>query len=183
MKIVSLDSALEPLFWEHVNHDIPYYYFFAFDWKYNRNETKILLALEGNRIDGMMLIYNQSVVQLGGSQEAAKALLDKLDLEKAEFQALEQHKPYILKKYKPTTATHEMMLMILHKSEEKLHLKHSMVKLGVSDAEEIVTIMNRADPEFWGTLTSQNIVEGMNRGSNWLGIKVKENLFQSAEHV
>ncbi len=171
MKIVSLEPIYESVFWEHVNQDVPYYYFFAFDWKYNRNETKILLALEGNRIDGMMLVYRQFVVQLRGSIEAAKALLERLDLEKVELQALEQHKPYILDRYKPTT-THEMMLMVLRKGQERLHLKHPIVKLDASDAEKIATIMKNADPEFWGETTSQNIIEGMNRGANWFGIKV-----------
>jgi predicted GNAT family acetyltransferase len=86
-------------------------------------------------------------------------------------QKYNRHKPYILEKYKPT-ATHEMMLMLLHRGREKLHLKHPIVKLHASDAEQIATIMKNADPEFWGTLTNQNIIEGMNRGVNWLGIKI-----------
>jgi predicted GNAT family acetyltransferase len=171
MKIVSLEPAYEPIFWQHVNQDIPNYYFFTFDWKYNRNETKILLALEKNRIDGMMVVYKQYIVQLRGSCKAAKALLERLNLEKVELQAPDQHKPYILEKYKPT-ATHEMMLMLLYKAKEKLHPKHPTVNLDTSDAEQIATIMKNADPEFWGTVTSQNIAEGMNRGVNWLGIKI-----------
>lgn len=174
MEIVSLEPALEPIFWEHINPDIPYYYFFAFDWKYNRDATKILLALEGNRIDGMMLVYRQSIVQLRGSCEAVRALLERLDLEKVELQALEQHKRYVLEKYKPALS-HEMMLMVLRKGEERLQIKHSMVKLDDSDAEQAATIMKYADPEFWGTVTSQRIVEGMNN-VNWLGVKVNEEL-------
>ena len=175
MRIVSLEPAFEPLFWEHVNQDIPYYYFFAFDWKYNREETRILLALRENQIEGMMVVYRQSIVQLRGSQEAVKNLLERLDLEKIELQALEQHKPYVLEKYK-SIATHEMMLMVLRKGEESLHTKHSVFKLDASDAEQIATVMKRADPEFWGTVTSQNIVEGVNRGVKWLGIKANREL-------
>jgi predicted GNAT family acetyltransferase len=175
MKIVYLEEAYEPAFWEHVTQDIPYYYFFAFDWKYNRNDTEILLALNGKQIDGMMLIYRREVVQLRGSCDAAKALLERLDLEKVELQALDQHKQYILRKYKPTT-THEMMLMLLYKEEEKLHVEHSSINLHTSDAEHIAAIMSNADPEFWGTLTSQNIIDAMNRGVNWMGIKVNEEL-------
>jgi len=175
MKIVSLEPVFEPIFWEHVNQDLPYYYFFAFDWKYNKNETKILLALEGDSIDGMMLVYRQNIVQLRGSQEAAKALLERLDLEKVEMQALEQHKPYILERYEPIVA-HEMMLMLLHRGEERLRIKHPIVRLDASEAEQIAIIMRKADPEFWGTTTSQNIIDGMNRGANWLGSKVDSEL-------
>jgi len=171
MEIVSLEPALEPIFWKHVNQDIPHHYFFAFDWKYNRDVTEILLALEGDRIDGMMLVYRQSIVQLRGSCEAAKALLGRLDLEKVELQALEQHKQYILEKYKPTVS-HGMMLMLLYRGEERLQVKHPIVELDESNAERIATIMKDAFPEVWGTMTSQKIVEGMNAGVNWLGIKV-----------
>lgn len=172
MKIAYLESALEPIFWKHVNQDIPYYYFFAFDWKYNRDQTRILLALEENQINGMMLVYRQYIVQLRGSKEAAKALLEWLDLEKVELQALQEHELYILEKYKPTTAAHKMMLMTIHKGKETPHLKHPAVKLDASDAEQTATIMKEADPEFWGTITSQNIIDGMKSGVNWLGIKV-----------
>jgi len=174
MKIVPLEQALEPIFWKHVNQDIPYYYFFAFDWKYNRKETKILLALEENRIDGMMLVFRKSIVQLRGSCEAAKALLERLDLQKVELQALEQHKQHILKKYK-STVSHEMILMVLHEGEERLQIKHPTVKLDASDAGRIATIMKQADPEFWETQTSQQIAERMN-SLNWLGIKINGEL-------
>lgn len=174
MEILSLEPALEPVFWEHVNQDIPHYYFFVFDWKCNRDVTKILLALEGSRIDGMMLVYRQNIVQLRGSCEAVKALLDKLDLEKVELQALEQHKLHILKKYKPTVS-HKMILMTLHKKEEKPLIRHTLIKLSVSDAEEIAALLRHADPEYWGTMTSQQIIDGMS-SVNWLGIRVNEEL-------
>ena len=174
MEIVSLELAVEPLFWENINQDLPHYYFFALDWKYDKDATTILLALEGTRIEGMMLIYRQQIVQLRGSSEAVKALLDKLVLEKVELQALEQHKPYILEMYKPTVS-YEMMLMTLHAGEERLQINHPVVKLDASEAEQIATIMKDADPEIWGTITSQHIVEGMNR-ANWLGIKINQDL-------
>lgn len=123
----------------------------------------------------MMLVYRQYVVQLRGSCEAVKALLERLNLETVEMQALEKHKPYILERYKPTT-THEMILMILHKEEETLNIKHPIVKLDATEAEQIATIMKNSDPEFWGTVTSQNIVESINRGAKWLGIKVNGEL-------
>jgi len=180
MEVVSLEPALEPIFWKQVNQDIPHYYFFAFDWKCNRDATKILLALDGDRIDGMMLIYRQSIVQLRGSLEAAKGLLQRLDLEKVELQASEEHKHVVLRKYKPTLKqSHEMMLMTLSKGEEKpqpKQPKHPVVKLHNSDAERIATIMKKADPEFWGTITGQNILEGMDKGVNWLGVRINGEL-------
>jgi len=175
MEIVPLEPSLEPLFWRTISQDIPHYYFFAFDWKCRRDQTKIFLALGDGKIDGMMLIYRGEIVNLRGSIEAAKALLEKLDLEKVEIQALEEHKHYILEKYEPT-ATHGMMVMLLRKGEEKLHIKHPVVELDVSDAEQIATIMKAADPEFWGEITAQDIIEGMNRGAKWFGVKTDRKL-------
>jgi len=122
----------------------------------------------------MMLVYRQSIVQLRGSCQAAKALLERLDLEKVELQAQKEHKEYILERYKPTVS-HEMMLMVLRKGEERVQIENPIVKLGASDAEKIATIMREADPEYWGTITNQQIVEGMS-GVNWLGIKVNGEL-------
>lgn len=174
-KIVPLMHSLEHIFWKHINKDIPHYYFFAFDWKYNKDKTKILLALDGNRIDGMMLVYNQSIVQLRGSHEAVKALLEKLDLEKIELQALDQHKQCILEKYKPTWS-HQMMLMALSKGEERFQKKHPVEPLEIFDGVRVAALMREADPEYWGDLTGQQIVDRMNQGVIWLGVKVNGEL-------
>lgn len=91
MKITFLEHSLEPIFWKYVNRNLPHFYFLAFDWKYNRDKTEIMLALEGKSIKGMMLIYRQYIVQLRGNKEAVKALLEKLNLEKVELQAPRQH--------------------------------------------------------------------------------------------
>ncbi|MEM3550019.1 MAG: hypothetical protein QXN87_01270 [Candidatus Bathyarchaeia archaeon] len=58
-------------------------------------------------------------MNLRGKPEAAKKLLEKLDLEKVEIQALEEHKPYILERYRPKSI-HELMIMILQRGEKNL---------------------------------------------------------------
>jgi len=177
MKIVPLDTHTEDLFWKHVNQDIPHYYFFAYDWKQNRDKTEILLALEHERIDGMMLVYDKRIAQLRGSYRAAQALLQRLDLEKVELQCEMEHRQLVLEQYRPTLKqSQEMMLMLLHKGEEKLHTEHPAVALNTSDSEKIAVLMRDADPAYWGDVTSQSIAEGMNTGANWLGVKVNGEL-------
>ena len=177
MKIVSLDASLESVFWQHVNEDIPHYYFYAFDWKHNREKTEILLALENKRIDGMILVYDKRIVQLRGSCRAAEALLRKLDLEKVELQSLKEHKQLILKKYKPTLRqSHEMMLMLLHKGEETPHAKHPVLALDTSSSEKIAAIMRDADPEYWGDVTCQGILDGFSKGAKWFGVRGNDKL-------
>jgi len=177
MKIVPLDTNLEALFWKQVNQDIPHYYFFAFDWKHNREKTKILLALENEEIDGMMLVYDGRIAQLRGSSRAAEALLQRLDLEKVELQSLQEHKQLVLEKYRPTLRQSQaMMLMLLRKGEETVHMEHPTVPLDASDSEKIVAIMKDADPEYWGDVTGQGIMEGIGKGANWLGVRVNDDL-------
>jgi predicted GNAT family acetyltransferase len=169
MEILPLSTLLESVFWEFVNQDIPHYFFFAFDWKYNRDKSKILLALKENRIEGMMLIYDERIVLLRGGCEAARILLERLELEEVELQAPKEHKQYVLEKYR-STVSHELMLMLLRNGEENLQTMHPIVRLNASDAEQIATIMGKADPEFWGDVKVDQIIEGMD-SVNSVGIK------------
>ncbi|UCD97224.1 MAG: GNAT family N-acetyltransferase [Candidatus Bathyarchaeota archaeon] len=172
MEIVPLNAHFESSFWRHVNQDILHYLFFAFDWKYRKSETAILLASEEGRIRGMMLIYDNRIVQLRGSPEAAKAFVEKLDLDRVELQAQKTHKKYILDKYRPIV-THELVLMRLQRGEEKPQIKHKVTQLNVSDADQIAEIMNRANPEFWGEITKEGIAERLSE-VNCFGIRVNE---------
>jgi len=170
MKIVPLDLALEPVFWRHVNQDRPHYFFFALDWSRSKEETDILLALTGRRIEGMMLVFRKKVVQLRGTREAARLLLKQLNLEEVELQAQVEHQQHILERYEPTWS-HELMLMVLHRGEERPCSAHPIIELSVTDAPQIAALMTEADPEFWGTATSDTIIDGMS-GTNWTGIEL-----------
>ena len=170
MKIIPLNQNLEPIFWKHVKRDIPHYFFFAYDWKYNKDNTEILLAFERDKIEGMMLIYRKSIVQLRGNRKAVEMLLEKLNLEKVELQAPEGYKQQILKKYRPIMSQ-KIILMTLERGCERLQIRHPVVKLSVYDAEKIAFLMRSADPDYWGTITGQQIAEGMKR-TNWFGLKV-----------
>jgi len=44
IEIKELNTELEPFFYKHISNDEPNYYFFILDWKYNRENTKILIA-------------------------------------------------------------------------------------------------------------------------------------------
>lgn len=176
MKLLPLDSDLEPLFWRHVFQDIPHYYFFILDMKRDRASTDIMLALsQENRIEGMLMIYRQGIVQLRGSVEAAKALLTKLDIKKVEIQGLELHRALILDKLTKTKRSFELILMTLRRGSEMLQTEHPVVKLSTDDAEGIATLMRHGDPEWWGEVTAKKIAKRMSERL-WLGIKVDEQL-------
>lgn len=170
MEIVALDPTLEKAFWDHVFQDIFEYYFFILDWKFERGETKILLALKDEKIDGMILIYGKRIVQLRGSVEAAEALIDQLDLEKVSITAPEEHKYTILRRYK-ALKIREIIRMTLQRGEERPRIKHSIVRLASSDAEEVTDLLRKTSPDWWGDITTDKITTGMKRGDWWIGIK------------
>ncbi|MEM4404384.1 MAG: GNAT family N-acetyltransferase [Nitrososphaerota archaeon] len=171
MEVAPLDQKLETIFWEYIGRDIPHHYFFAYDWRYEKGSTRIFLALKGGRVDGAMLIYGENIVQLRGSSEAAKALLERLELDKATFTCEEQHKPHVLEKYK-SEWIREIILMLLRRGEEKIHVSHPVVSLNEIDAERIAAILREVKPEHWGEITGRQVIEGMSRGTFWKGIRV-----------
>lgn len=174
MKVVTLDESLERAFWNHVNQEPLNYYFFVFDWKMNRDQTKILLVIEGEEIEGLMLIYRDDIVQLRGKRGAVKLLLDQLSLEKVELQAPLDCEDIALRKYTPKLRE-EMMLMRLRNGEERFQITTAPMKLGVEDAEEAAELLQRADPVWWSEFTAERLRQRMGE-TLWLGIKQNQKL-------
>jgi RimJ/RimL family protein N-acetyltransferase len=176
MKVLPLDSHIEQVFWKHVYQDIPHHYFFILDMQHDRASTKILLALnEQNRIEGMMMVYEDRTVQLRGSVEAARALLAELSVSQAEIQGLKEHRALILERFKKIKRTMELVLMTLRRGEEALHTKHAVERLSVADADGIAALMRHGDPDWWREVTAKKIVDRM-RGCLWLGIRANNQL-------
>jgi predicted GNAT family acetyltransferase len=169
LKIVSIENGLEQTFWNHVNQNILDYYFFILDLKEQREKTKITLATEGKKVKGLMLVYADYIVQLRGTRNAVKLLLDSVDLEKVELQAPLDCEDIVLGKYKPH-ARHELVLMSLRKGEENIQINRSPISLNVEDAEEVAEIMRKADPEWWGDITAERQKESLEK-TFWLGIR------------
>jgi hypothetical protein len=174
LRVVPVAEGYEKTFWNHVNRDPLDYYFFILDLTQRREETKILLAVEDDRVMGACLLYADVIVQLRGSRQAVKLLLDHVDPERVELQAPLDCEDIILTKYKPLFR-YELVLMRLTKGEENIQITTVPVRLGPDDAADVVEIMRKADPEWWGELT-----EEMQRKSLetrfWLGIRQDEKL-------
>lgn len=170
MRVVALDPTLEEAFWHCVLDNKFDYHLFIQDLKLEKEKTEIVLALKNEKIDGMMLIYRRRTVQLRGSLEAGEALIDRLDLEKANIMAPREHEHTILRKYKPLKKR-EVTRMTLQRGEERLFVKHATERLKPSDAKEIVDLLREASPDWWGEYTTEKITNGMEGGYRWIGIK------------
>lgn len=168
LEVVKLGPSLEETFEGHARKDIPNYFFFLLDWRFNRDRTEIWLALRQNKIHGMMLVFDRRIIQLRGSEPAAEALLSKVELEKAEFNVEPQHRQAVLGKF-PLARIYELILMALRRGEEHLYPSEHVVRLTPGDAGVIADLMSSADPEIWGTMKPERIAASMDR-TLWLGI-------------
>jgi len=164
-----LDKSLEKAFWNHVNRDPLNYYFFISDMKLRPDQTKIWLAMEDQKIEGLLLVYRDYIVQLRGSREAVRLLLNQVTLEKVDLQAPLGYDDIVLDRYRPKVKE-EIVLMHLSKGEEKTQISTAPERLSVEDAEEISQIMKNEDPVWWGDLTAERLKSALSDAC-WLGIR------------
>jgi len=170
LQIIALYDRWEKSFWDYVNEDLLNHYFFILDWKLHRDQTKILMAMEDEMIKGLMLIYRDYVVQLRGNRDAVKMLLGLLSLEKVELQAPLDCKDLVLAKYDSPKVKEEMILMSLTKGDENIQTTTSPARLSSNDAEDVLELMRKADPLWWGEMQLDNLRRAL-QGAFWLGIK------------
>jgi len=117
----------------------------------------------------MMLVYDRRIVQLRGSEPAAEILLNKVDLENAEFNVESQHRQAILGKFHQVKE-YELILMALRRGEEHLYPSEDVVRLTPDDAGRIADLMSSIDPEIWGRIIkNERITASMDR-TLWFGI-------------
>jgi len=169
MNVVDIRDGFEETFWNHVNQDPFHYYFFVLDWKQRPDQTEIFLAMEGKKIEGLMLVYADHVVQLRGNRDAVERLLDFVSPARVELQAPLDCEDIVARTYSPQVR-YDLVLMTLKKGEENIRIEHDSVRLGPGDAAEVAEIMRKADPAWWGDVTAEERRESLEK-TYWLGIK------------
>jgi ribosomal protein S18 acetylase RimI-like enzyme len=170
LNVVELDESSEPMFWKHVLEDPLNYYFFIMDWKHERQDTKIFMALEGESIRGMMVVYKESIIQMRGDRGAVEVLLDTIDLPEIDMMAPMECEDLVLDRFEPRIKN-EMMVMHVEKGDEIIVKPHEPMRLSPDDAEQISKIMRESLPDWWGKTTAENIRERMKK-KLFLGFKV-----------
>lgn len=171
LRVVALNEDWEQVFWAHVNQDPLDFYFFIFDWKFKREQTKIFLALDKrDSVAGLMVIYNGCIVQVRGTREAVRLLLDKIDIEEVVVQAPLGCEDVVVARFPVFEQKTTPILLFLKKGEEKIKVTTEPEKLSVDDADEIAELMHETNPEFWSVITAESIVETFAEAS-WVGIR------------
>jgi predicted GNAT family acetyltransferase len=178
LQLSLLTSESEARFWDIVKKDYCDYYFFIYDWLLVKERTQISLALEGDEVVGLMLIYEGSIVQLRGDYTSVRFMLDSLKLDKADVQVPLSCESALLEKYPNYKLKTKVNLLSLKKGKESLSFKVPSERLSFEDAQQIALLMNECYPEMWGGITSDNIRTLMSSSPEtvWLGIKHEDKL-------
>ena len=171
LRVVALSEGLEPVFWAHVNKDLLDFHFFVYDWEFKRGQTRILMALdEVDVVAGLMVVYMGCVVQVRGSREAVRLLLDQLSVEEVMVQAPLGCEDVVVGRFPVFERKGTVILLFLRKGEGRFHVTVEPEKLSVGDAGEIAALMHEAYPEFWSVITAEGIEESFDEAL-WVGVR------------
>ncbi len=177
MRLALLTDDLMPAYMEIVEQDYADYYFFIYDVLLQRERTKVWLAIEREEIVGLILIYNDSMVQLRGSPEAAGFLLSSLSLENVEVQVPRDCMDMLLAKFPVYKNLENVTLMRLEKGKENLKITLEPERLNLQNADELARLMRESYPLMWGEMTGETVkILASPKESVQLGIRVKGQL-------
>lgn len=146
-----------PAYMEIVEQDYTEYYFFVYDVLLQRERTKVWLAIEGEMIVGLMLIYNDSMAQLRGSPEAVGFLLSSLNLENVEVEVPRDCEDMLLAKFPVYKTKENMTIMQLEKGTENLKISMEPERLQPENADEIAELMRESYPLMWSEMTGETV--------------------------
>lgn len=152
-----LTQELEPDYWSIVKQDYCDYYFFVYDVLLQRERTKVFLALDREQIAGLMLIYDDRMVQLRGSPETVGFMLGSLSLEHIELETPFDCQEMALSKYPVYKHKESMMLMALERGKENLNVTVQPEHLTAENAEELSSLMRESYPLMWSDMTAENV--------------------------
>ena len=169
-RISGLTEELEPAFWKLVSQDPLDYYFFILDLRRRPEKTRVFLALEKQKICGLMLIYDDEIAQLRGAPESYPLLLSKLTKAKVQITAPLNSKKILLAKYPAATLQENLMLMRLEKLNKPDKIARGVKNLEPDASEEITSLMQRTNPVWWSGIQSSDVRKSF-EDSFWLGIR------------
>jgi GNAT superfamily N-acetyltransferase len=153
MQVVPLTAENMEIFTKYTQDHITDYLFFVLDYKYYPEQTQISMAVDQyHNILGMAMIFKNRLLSLRGSDETIKILLKYIKTPVKEImvpiQARKMVEPLIL----PNSRVKEMLRMTLKEEHLIPNVRDfSQIKILIkSEAEDVVHLMQLADPGYWG---------------------------------
>ena len=171
LRVVALGDGLEKIFWAHVNQDPLDFHFFVYDWTFKRAQTRIFMALdEWDAVAGLMVVYLGCLVQVRGTCEAVRLLLEGLDVTGVTVQVPLDCADVVAGKFPIVEQKATVVFLALRKGEEKIDVTSETERLRIGDAGEIAKLMRDAYPEFWSQTTVEDVKESF-EDALWVGIR------------
>lgn len=170
MRVSELAPSDKAIFEGYVQRMPPSFFFFTYDLVHNPDKARVMLAIEGEMVRGSMLIFNDAIVQLRGSRKAARCLLERLDVGKAEIQLPKGCEDLLYRHYSPTQYA-TVLLMVVEKGQRAPPSgEERLIRLGPERAGEVSALMRRTYPEFWGGYSEKDAARSL-QNIYWLGIE------------
>jgi hypothetical protein len=101
MQVVPLEPTNEDSFLKFLKRDIIANFFGLLDFKFHRDKTKFLIAVEGDEILGYLLEFDEKALTIRGDARCAAELLKKASLVEPLISIEPEHMPAVEKFYKP----------------------------------------------------------------------------------
>ncbi|MHA2180601.1 MAG: GNAT family N-acetyltransferase [Promethearchaeota archaeon] len=170
LRSIRVTADNEAFFYDYIKNNFSEYFFFHVDYAQYPESTEIYMALDNEeKIQGMVLIWKNSRIQLRGSNESLEFLLNGKNYNPISgITGFDNHKKLIsnyFPDYKKEIALYRMVLKI---GDQKDFEKYPFQKLNESHREVITLLMKIADPIYWGSRQPEDIL--IDENNTWYGI-------------
>ncbi|MHA2009479.1 MAG: GNAT family N-acetyltransferase [Promethearchaeota archaeon] len=176
LRSVRVSSDNDTLFYDYIKNNFNKYLFFHVDYAQYPENTEIYMALDNDeKIQGMVLIWENRRIQLRGSIRSLEFLLNGKNLNPMSgITGFESHKELIAKFFPDYKKEIALYRMGLKKGDQKDFKKYSYIELSEPHREEIISLMRIADPIYWGSRKPEDIM--IDENNKWYGIVEKKEL-------
>jgi ribosomal protein S18 acetylase RimI-like enzyme len=175
LKSVRVSKDNEAVFYDYIKNNFGEYFFFQVDYAQYPESTEIYMALDNEEtIQGMVLNWKDRRIQLRGSNKALEFLLNGTNYKPISVTGFENHRKLISKYFPAYKKEIILYRMRLKKGDQKDFERYNFQILNKSHRKEISTLMQIADPIYWGSREPDDIQ--IDENNTWYGIVEKKKL-------
>ncbi|MBY8991111.1 MAG: GNAT family N-acetyltransferase, partial [Candidatus Lokiarchaeota archaeon] len=175
LRAIRVSPDNEAFFYDYIKNNFAEYFFFHVDYAQYPESTEIYIALDnGDKIQGMVLVWKDRRIQLRGSITSLEFLLSGKKYNPISITGFDNHKKLIAKFFPDYKKEIALYRMFLNEGDQKDFEKYAFQRLNESYREEIASLMRIADPIYWGSREPEDIL--IDENNIWYGIVERKEL-------
>jgi len=175
MEIVPFSEKWKTKLWEYILRFIPDFHHIVGRLEKEGEIFTIHLAInEKQHIKGTMTLFYGLFAEIRGSEEAIEKLINILPKKTQMINIYEEYKHLLIENYPNPLKSGIDIFFSMSNQELATRVRFSPKLIEKKTRDEICELLNRADPEEWGSLEPQDIPMGPNW--SWYGIWEKDKL-------